>query len=97
MTPLPMTESVSADSGISADSRRQQQNRDAQARRRARRRLGLAVRTIRTQREWLDRLEELRYLDPFERTSATAEVAAIEKYLDDHLGGKHDFADTRRD
>jgi hypothetical protein len=64
---------------------------------RARRRLGLVMRTIGTQREWLDGLEELRYLDPFERTIAKAEVAAIEKYLGDHLGGKHDFAASRRD
>lgn len=74
---------------------RRDRNKLAVARLRARRRLGLALRTIRTQREWLDALEELRYLDPFERTIAKAEVAAIEKYLDDQLGGKHDFGATR--
>jgi hypothetical protein len=55
--------------------------------------VGLVLREIKVQREWLDVLEEGRHLDPFERTMAKAEVAAIEKYLGDHLGGKHaDFA-----
>jgi hypothetical protein len=73
--------------------RKRQQSAARNQRMRARRRLGLVLREIKVQREWLDVLEEGRHLDPFERTMAKAEVAAIEKYLGDHLGGKHaDFA-----
>jgi len=52
---------------------------------RARRRLGLVMRTIPIQREWLDELEDRGYLDPFDRTIAKAEVAAIGKCLEDWL------------
>jgi hypothetical protein len=88
-------------------SARQDQNRDAQARARARRRLRVVTRQIALEPEWLDALEERGYLDPFERTIATAEIVAVRKLLADQLGGgwqiepslggKHDFAATRRD
>jgi hypothetical protein len=76
---------------------RQQQNRDAQARWRARRRLRVVTRRLELEPEWLDALETRKYLDPFDRTIAKAEVSALKRFLQDHLGGKHDFADTRRD
>jgi hypothetical protein len=93
---------VSADAGYPSDlkperSARQDQNRNAQARRRARRRLRLVTRRLELEPEWLDALETRRYLDPFDRTIAKAEVAAVRKFLEDHLGGEHDFAATRRD
>jgi hypothetical protein len=64
---------------------RRDRNKLAVARLRGRRRLGLVLRTIRVQREWLDALEARGYLDPWDRTIAEAEVAAIEKCLGDHL------------
>jgi hypothetical protein len=79
-------------------SARQDQNRDAQARQRARRRARVVSRRLELKPEWLDELEERGYLNPFKRTIAEAEVAAVRKFLGDHLlGGKHDSAPARRD
>lgn len=72
---------LSSKTDVSADSPRQQQNREAQARRRARKRLGLVVRQIRLQSEILDALEDFGWLDPFARGAASAESDAVEKYL----------------
>jgi hypothetical protein len=57
----------------------------------------LVTRRLELEPEWLDALETRRYLDPFDRTIAKAEVAALKRFLQDHLGGQHDFAATRRD
>jgi hypothetical protein len=45
--------------------RKRQQSAARNQRMRARRRLGLVMRTLPFQREWLDVLEERGYLDPF--------------------------------
>jgi hypothetical protein len=76
-------ESVSADGCVTA---RQQQNRDAQARKRARGRLGLVTRRIVLEREWLDTLEERGYLDPDNRGEAEPEIEAVRAFLTDQLG-----------
>ena len=76
------TETVSADAGVSdyagQRSARQDQNRDAQARWRARRRLGLVTRRLVIEREWLDALEERGYLDPDDRDDRRAQALAVE-------------------
>jgi hypothetical protein len=79
---LPMTEAVSADGQRSA---RQQQNRDAQMRRRAPRRLGLVTRRLVLEPEWLDSLEVRGYLDPDQRGERLDECDAIELFLADAL------------
>jgi hypothetical protein len=69
-------------------SARQDQNRAAQARRRARRRRRVVTRRLELEPEWLDALEERGYLNPFNRTIAKAEVAAMRTFLGDALGRK---------
>jgi hypothetical protein len=61
--------------------RKRQQSAARNQRMRARRRLGLVMRTLPLQREWLDALETRGYLDPFDRTIAKAEVEAVRKFL----------------
>jgi hypothetical protein len=84
---MPATSSLTTES-VSADGRmaRQQQNRDAQARKRARGRLGLVTRRIELEREWLDTLEERGYLDPDNRGEAEPEIEAVRAFLTDQLG-----------
>jgi hypothetical protein len=87
----PMTDGISAYAGtISAyaATRRQEQNRSAQARWRMRRRLRLVTRQITLEPEWLDALEVRGYLDPFDRTLAKAEIAAVRKFMGEHSGQK---------
>jgi hypothetical protein len=86
-----MTDGISAYAGtISAyaATRRQEQNRSAQARWRMRRRLRLVTRQITLEPEWLDALEVRGYLDPFDRTLAKAEIAAVRKFMGEHSGQK---------
>ena len=75
------TETVSAD-GRSA---RQDQNRDAQARWRKRRRHGLRRLPALLSSKQIDALEERGYLDPDRRGDRADETEAIEMFLRDSL------------
>jgi hypothetical protein len=57
----------------------------------------VVTRRLELEPEWLDALEARGYLDPFDRTIAKAEVAALKRYLENNLGGKNEFGATRRD
>jgi hypothetical protein len=59
-----MTEAVTRHAGTET---RHTKSADLTRRMRARRRLGMVIRRIEVQREWLDALEERGYLDPFKR------------------------------